>query len=66
MAELKAATDAVRHGRGAPSNIDLCSLEFKGMLPGGLVIPSVCTVRNGSILLSEGAQVSVILGNENN
>ena len=64
MAELKGATDAVRHGRGAPSNIDLCSLEFKGMLPGGLKIPSGCKIRNGSILLSEGTQVSMILGNE--
>ena len=59
MEELKAAADAVRHG--APSIIDLCSLIFKGALPGGLKIPSGCTIRNGSMLLSEGTQVGVTI-----
>ena len=59
MAELEAAMYAVRHG---PKIIDLCGQEYQGQLPGGyLMVPSGCTLKNRSILLAAGAQVSIVV-----
>ena len=56
MAKLKAAMYAVSHG---PKIIDMCGQEYQ--LPGGLMVPPGCTLKNGSITLADGAQVSSVL-----
>ena len=60
MAELEAAVNAAKHGSKI---IDLCGQEDQGKLLAGryLMVPPECTLKNGTILLADGAQVSIIL-----
>ena len=60
VAELSAKASAAKYGCAHPV-IDLCNQEFMGRPPNGrLMIPSGCTLKNGTILLTEDEQVSSV------